>query len=67
MYSLCKSIQELILLHLVVRYYFRTEEEYVSSKAALEDSDWWTNSKFLKIREYFLNQWMSEDMPKVEL
>ncbi|XP_067936175.1 uncharacterized protein [Watersipora subatra] len=36
----------------------------MSSKAALEGSDWWANSKSLKIQEYFLNQWMSEDMPK---
>ncbi|XP_067952082.1 uncharacterized protein [Watersipora subatra] len=39
-------------------------EQYVSSKAALEGSDWWANSKSLKIQEYFLNQWMRENMPK---
>ncbi|XP_067950248.1 uncharacterized protein [Watersipora subatra] len=38
--------------------------EYVSSKLALEGSEWWENPKSLKIQEYFLNQWMIEDMPK---
>ncbi|XP_067932854.1 uncharacterized protein [Watersipora subatra] len=58
------SIQELILVHLVVFFIFQNGAVCVI-KAALEGwANWWANSKSLKIQEYFLNQWMSEDMPK---